>query len=255
MRKIDNYQLNSARTTLHLLALGEFGLAVGKLLQELVPWTVVIASSFEELVDMPEVQTSCALALVSWRPASHLCHLLNKMSYTYQINFIPAVLSSPYLELGPVVIPQKSACYACYERRFLQHTEFPQLYKQLYTYYDTHPLAGPAGYLPPFIYLAATRLAQLVEQSLESPEQVAGYHWRWNLINAEVLQGTVVGVHGCPFCGLRCDEQRRSHQAMREYLCQVFTWDAAHGASASGHVQDSEDRQLLIASPERKGEH
>lgn len=220
-------QASDRPVVLPILAPDEFGQAVSEALQELAPWTVQMTFSIEQFLKIPDLPGAQAYMLVVGHPASRLCHILNDLSYAHRVPFLPAIISSPYLEIGPLVIPGSGACYACYECRFLQHTPLPQVHKRRYQYYDTHALSDPVGYLPPLALLTATRLAQLLVQGLEQPGHAGGYYWRWNIMQAEAHQSHVVGVHGCMYCGLKCDEKGRSFQEMQGHLRRVLPWNSA----------------------------
>lgn len=220
-------QTSDRPVVLSILAPDEFGQAVGEALQELVPWAVQMTLSIEQFLKTPDLPGAQAYLLVAGYPASRLCHILNDLSYTHQVPFLPAIISSPYLEIGPLVIPGSGACYACYECRFLQHTALPQVHKRRHQYYDTHPIPDPVGYLPPLAFLTATRLVQLLVQGLERPGHAGGYYWRWNIVHAEAHQSHVIGMHGCMYCGLKRDEKGRSFQAMQGYLRRILPWGSA----------------------------
>lgn len=227
MIRKDLAQANDSSVVLSILAPDEFGQAVSEALQELVPWTVQMTRSIEQFLKIPALPGTQAYMLVAGYPASRLCHILNDLSYAHHVPFLPAIISSPYLEIGPLVIPGSGACYACYERRFLQHTPLPQVHKRRYQYYDTRVISDPVGYLPPLVFLTATRLAQLLVQGLEQPGHAGGYYWRWNIMQAEAHQSHVVGGHGCMYCGLKRDEKGRSFQEMQGYLQGILPWGSA----------------------------
>jgi bacteriocin biosynthesis cyclodehydratase domain-containing protein len=148
------------------------------------------------------------------------------MSHAWRTPFIEAVMETPQLRVGPVVVPGKGACHACAERRALQHSPRPNEHRALREFYDANPEQGPQGFLPAFAEIAAVRLAQFVRQIGKDPVSVAGQVWRLNTIHRETVGSKVVGVHGCPRCGLKRDEATRSFASLRYEVAGLLRLDA-----------------------------
>ncbi|HYE72962.1 MAG TPA: TOMM precursor leader peptide-binding protein, partial [Blastocatellia bacterium] len=129
---------------------------------------------------------------------------------------------TPHLRVGPVVVPGKGACHACFELRETQHTPRPTEHKVLRDFYNAQTLVGPQGFLQAFADIAAIRLAQLVESLEQDETSIAGHVWRLNTINRDTVSGKVVGVHGCRHCGLGRDEQKRGFVELQRELLSIW---------------------------------
>lgn len=204
----------------HVLSIGAFGQAVAQYLRafrtDLVETTVT-----DDTIALPAVwPKSCAVILASWRPVPHLCELLNDLSFTWGRPFIPLVLDSTILRIGPIIIPNHGSCWTCWASRYRQHDAWRQERRVLLEHYASHPAAGPRGYLEPFAMVGASRLASILA-ALKDPSVPAGRIWQIDLITREMITGTVVGVNDCPQCGLHRPIAERSFFVMRrdlEYL-------------------------------------
>ncbi|HZU66451.1 MAG TPA: TOMM precursor leader peptide-binding protein [Ktedonobacteraceae bacterium] len=207
----------------HIVPVGAFGQAIADVLKELLPDVV-------ETKPDPGNKTSPALwpvarvnILAAWRPVPQLNRLCEGISYAWKKHFIPVVLEDRSLRVGPVVVPGMGACYRCYEKRLLQHSPRQAIHSALRSHYEAHPQSGPAGYLAPFAEIAAIRLAQFIARLDADPASEAGRLWQMDIITRQTLTARVVGVHGCPRCGLHRDEATRSYMPLQQELAQLLS--------------------------------
>ncbi len=208
-------------TAPHVLSIGAFGRAVAQYLRvfraDLVETIVT-----DDTIALPSVwPKSCAVIVASWRPVPHFCELLNDLSFTWGRPFIPLILDSTILRIGPVVMPNRGSCWVCWARRYSQHDAWRQERRVLLEHYASDPTAGPRGYLEPFAMIGASRLASILG-ALEDPNAPAGLLWQIDVITREITAGTVVGVHDCPKCGLHRPIAERSFSAMRRDLAYLW---------------------------------
>jgi bacteriocin biosynthesis cyclodehydratase domain-containing protein len=205
----------------HLLSVGTFGQAATTYLRGLRADIVETVVS-NDVVPLPELWPSArAMFIVAWRPVPHLCELLDDLSYTWQRPFVPVILDSTILRLGPVVIPGRGSCWGCWAQRFKQHAERPAEQAALWLYYASHVDSGPRGYLEPFALMAASRMAQVID-AIDSSTAPAGSTWEIDMMTRVITTGTVVGVHDCPRCGLHRTPSTRSFAVMREELAYLW---------------------------------
>lgn len=213
----------------HILSVGAFGQAVAEALGGLLP----DVSETRADLNYPPHPAFWPVAriqlLAAWRPVPRLSRLLDEMSHAWRTPFVEAVIETPNLRVGPVVVPGFGACHACAERRAVQHSPRPEEHRALREFYDTNPQQGPQGFLPVFAEIAAVRLAQFVRQLEGDPAAVAGRVWLLNTIHRYAVSSEVVGVHGCPRCGLKRNEATRSFVALRREVADLLALDAADG--------------------------
>lgn len=208
--------------SVHIISVGAFGNAVAAALKELLPdvqQTGVDAQNQSYPASWPTARVNI---LASWRPVPALQKLIDDISFAWKRPSITVVLNAPYLLIGPVVVPGSSACYSCYEKRYLQHSARQEVYRGLQAHYDQHPESGPQGYLPSLVHIAALRLAQNILQLDEDAASVAGNIWHMNTMTRYTFTARVVGVHACPRCGLQRDEATRSYLDMQKELSDIF---------------------------------
>src|SRR5262249_54040856 len=167
------------------------------------------------------------LLLAAWRPVRTLSRTLDEMSHAWRTPFIELVTETPYLRVGPVVVPGLSACSGCAERRARQHSQRPNEHQALREFYDANPEQGPHGFLPALAEIGAVQLAEFVRQLEHDPARAAGRVWRMNIVRRETTTGTVVGIHGCARCGLRRDEGTRSFERLARVTRHLLQRDAA----------------------------
>ena len=206
---------------IHILSVGPFGHAVATAFKELVPEVIGTALQGEGQTFPALWPTARLHILAAWRPVRGLSRAFDEMCHIWRTPFIEAVMEAPNLRVGPVVVPGSGACRTCFEKRTLQHASRPTQLVALWDYYDANPGRGPQGYLAPFVEIAALRLAQFVDE-LEYPGAAVGTVWELNLVSRQTSNGKVVGIHGCPRCGLGRNEATRSFAAMREELLDLY---------------------------------
>ena len=214
---------NARRSTpIQVITSGPFGVSVGLSLQELLPHVDVSEYSDALVKSEPEWPAGRTYILASWRPVPRLMESLNAMCYATGTPLLPAMVEGYQLVVGPAIVPGFGACHGCYELRMRQHCARQEARASLQRHYDLHPESGPKGHLRVFADLAAIRLAQLVQKLDRAPQEIAGDVWQLDLLTRQALSGHVIGVHGCRHCGLRRDEQSRSHALLETELAFLF---------------------------------
>jgi bacteriocin biosynthesis cyclodehydratase domain-containing protein len=224
------YETSSA--PLHVLSAGSFGRAVAQYLRAFRTDLVetVLAGDASAL---PAVSPkSGAVIIASWRPVPRFCELLDEFSFTRECPFVPVVLDSTILRIGPVVIPGRGSCWGCWARRYTQHDAWREERRVLLDHYASQPAAGPQGYLEPFAMIAASRLASVLGKLTDS-NPPAGNIWQIDVITREISIGTVVGVHDCARCGLHRTAAERNFSSMKSDL--EYLWSQPSGSEGNNH--------------------
>lgn len=212
----------------HVLSVGPFGQAVARYLTTLrhdVSETVVI----NNVLPLPETwPVSRMRLLVSWRPVPSLCQLLEETTFSSCRPFLPLMLDSTAMRIGPVVVPGSGCCWSCWVKRWRQHSEWPEAHSALLGYYASHPDNGPAGFLESFALIGAARLTEIIEE-IDSSEVQGGSMWQINLLTREIVTGVAIGFHDCPRCGLRREAAKRSYSGLQRELAYLWTHNSAEG--------------------------
>lgn len=208
---------------LHVFSMGAFGKAVAYYLKTLRAEVVerVITTAGTTFFDLsPQTSTSI---IAAGQPIPELCKLLEDRSFEYGRAFIPLVLDSANLIIGPVVIPGAGACWSCWNRRSIQHASHPDERLALLQHYSNGMNTGPVGYLESYALLGAARIAQILN-SFDSPSGIAGYVWQIHVITREIVTSKVTGIHDCPRCGLGRRAPTRTFAELQHEL--AYLWES-----------------------------
>lgn len=205
----------------HIVSVGRFGEAVARYLSKMI-------------TDLIETQGTFCATSTSWPTATvHIvatcsacldpCYLYESMSYDQGLPFIPLVMDSRALVLGPVVVPGDNGggCWSCSVMRSRQHSPLGRYKTIISEYYRSHSDAGPQGYLEPFAMMGAARLSAMID-ALAVPSTVAGKIWQIDLLSLRVTEGTAIGIDNCPRCGLHRPQLTRSVTDMRSALHHLW---------------------------------
>lgn len=205
----------------HLLSVGNFGTAIGEYLKAFR--TDIVETVTTDGTLQPYAWPVARIRLVAaWRPVPHLCELLNELCHKQQVPFVPVILDSAVLQLGPIIVPGGGSCWSCWVRRCQQHSSWCDEQTAVLQYYASNPHSGPQGYLEPFALMAATRMVETID-ALDSSTAIPGYIWQMDVITRRAMTGKMVGVHDCRRCGLRRIASARGFADMEQELSFLWT--------------------------------
>lgn len=205
--------------SVHLLSVGPFAKAVAGWLKTFRHDVIETALTDEHAVQ-PGIARITVVA--AWRPVSGLCELLDTLSFEWQRPFVPLIVESSILRMGPVVMPGRGACWQCWQQRARQHSEWALAQSALLQHYASAPQAGPQGFLEPFAVMAATRIAQVIED-LDSQSAMPGFIWQIDMLSRAITTAVAIGIHDCPRCGLHQPLAELSFAAMQRDLAHLWT--------------------------------
>lgn len=215
-----NAQATLASPRLHVVRVGSFGKAVVKYLK-------MLHSTFEtldwpdHLADDPTTWPQSEICvLVSWKPLTRLCQAIDDMSFDRKTSFMPVVIDSSWLTLGPIIVPEFGGCWHCWELRLQQHGILNHEKAQLLKTYNDNISYGPRGFPTPVAMIAAARIAEMLD-ARDGLRSIAGSFWHLNLFTGETSKGTLSGVDGCIRCGLRRPLHERTFRELQGELAFV----------------------------------
>jgi bacteriocin biosynthesis cyclodehydratase domain-containing protein len=220
-----------------VVPVGSFGRAVAKYLALICPGTTeIVAPGSGCSIDQMPVGGCGVLAVAAWRPVPSMVKSLCQLSQAARWPFIPLIVESSSLRLGPVIVPGISGCWDCWLLRAKQHAPSDKEQSALWSYYETHPEIGPRGFLESFAMLGASEIIS-ASRRCEGSAEAAGYIWEMNTFTRDVSTGRLVGVDDCPHCGLQRDLRERTFVELRQSLAflwksDIRTADEAAGSSA-----------------------
>jgi bacteriocin biosynthesis cyclodehydratase domain-containing protein len=206
----------AAKPSVLLFSAGAFGNAVARYLGVSFSDLTQIDASTPAMPDVNEcIADVCVIA--SRRPLTGMLETIDTIFHQQQRTFVPLIVDSTVLRLGPIVVPGSGSCWTCWQRRSLQHAARPEETAMVSNYYETHPDAGPDGYLEPFAMMGAARITQVLEASKSLASQ-AGHVWQIDMMTRLITTSIVEGVHDCPRCGLHRPPETRSFADMQREL-------------------------------------
>lgn len=205
-----------------MISVGAFGMAVGRYVRRLYPNIHEMTRGDISVTDGRHWPAFDLVILAASRPAPRLCERLDEISQRRRAPFIPLLVESGALRLGPVIVPGDSGCWRCWERRSQQHCAYPQERSALLEWYDAHPQVGPRGYLEAFAVIGAARIAQTITEVNRSAGSAAGTIWQLHMFTSKVSTGLLLGIDGCPICGLNRGLTTRTYLEMQQSLKEMW---------------------------------
>ncbi|MGF7050660.1 bacteriocin biosynthesis cyclodehydratase domain-containing protein [Paenibacillus sp. DS2015] len=195
-----------------IFSIGKFGDAIWKFLNDsgIQSNHVVLKNECELLIPS---NLSGVLFIANYQSIS-LLRQLDVEVHKQSIPFIPVILDSPLLVVGPVIIPGNEGCYHCYHQRIMQHHPNAELTRSVQQHYNDQQIEGVQGYHPADVILIGSLLKKIVE----SPELFQGKFFLLNEVTRELNCSSVTGVHNCPRCGLQRDEATRGYLGLAQHL-------------------------------------
>lgn len=206
---------------LHVVCVGAFGKTVAKCLASLHLSVRETHSDGSVSIDLDEWPTVGVEVIAASKPVPDLCNFIDRYSREHGRPVIPLVLDSSVLRLGPIIVPGIGGCWRCWQMRSLQHAKLLPERIALLQFYEANRLVEPQGFLEPFAMIGAVQIASAI-QSRDHLNQIAGNIWQIDLFTREVTTGYLVGVDGCPYCGLDRPLDSRSYAEMQTKLAYLW---------------------------------
>ncbi|MBB5061067.1 bacteriocin biosynthesis cyclodehydratase domain-containing protein [Granulicella aggregans] len=184
-----------------------FGEDVYCYLAQLCPDVTFLRVAFASPFDGPMPSDFDAFLVVASAQAAELCTLFDDLAHRQAKPLLTLLIEENCLRLGPLVMPRSGPCWQCAYRRQQQHTQVASD-RGLSNASASMAAAQPTALdmqekiFQPILLLAAARIAHLL-RTIDNGCAVAGSVWQMNLLTLQVQQSTVVGIHGCPKCGLQ----------------------------------------------------
>ncbi|MDT0448777.1 cyclodehydratase [Streptomyces hesseae] len=104
---------------------------------------------------------------------------------------------------GPVVVPGRTACYACYRKRAAQHAGSARHYDM-----DAALSGLPEGFGPQHVAVASGLLELALGEIAEGVMGIGGTVRTVNIVSGAVQAAATVSVNLCPRCGDRFAKAR-----------------------------------------------
>lgn len=201
-------------TQVHIYAVGSFGASVAHVLRLYIPsLAITYSAEMGQVLDEPFSGAATDVLAVA-DPSVANTAAFSRLCYTRSSISIPLVLQPDSLWLGPVMGPRRGPCWHCAMRRYKQHTR-PR---------DTgQPKAGNTQKeFPNLLPLVSSAIWHLihVSQLRLSP---AGFVWRMDLNNREIIGRKVIVVDRCDLCGLGRGGWDISTKQMRESISYLYS--------------------------------
>jgi len=207
-----------AARSIYVIGVGPFGIDVAQRITDDLAGSSMLALQAEEPLDSAALPTANLYLLATWRPVPRLAAALGSCAALWRVPWLPIILDGPTLRVGPGVAPGSAGCLDCAERRLRQHSGTADVTAALRAHYLTRPDEGPTGYLSTMATLAAATGAELALELLSEPSTAAGRLFQFGTTSQRSSSSQVVGIHGCPRCGLGRPERDRSWRELSDEL-------------------------------------
>jgi bacteriocin biosynthesis cyclodehydratase domain-containing protein len=212
--------------TLYLFS-GEFGRAVVERLHPSAPGPMQDIGDGTHPSLWPHADL-IVLATASDRP--RIAEAVDRTAFLRGVPWLSIVGRATEIQVGPVVVPGRTPCHRCSEKRRRQHGLVPP------TQVSAERSAGPQPTRPAefvllrhhvslAVALADQALAQM--QGLPVDHEVAATVRTFNVINGAVTAGAVVAVDNCDRCRGRFGPREETRQALWDRLEEALEVDPA----------------------------
>jgi len=207
--------------TIQVIALGPFGEAVARHLSYLGPKTRITHLKHNlEVKNVLMSEVSCVV-IASWRPVPQLCRELSDLTCERKIDFLPIILGSGAMYIGPLVRAGQGGCWNCYEARIHRHQTPTNDQDKLADFYSSNISVGPQGYVEPLAQIAGGCSTYLLREAEKG--SVVPSLYRYNLLARTLDSSVLLGVHNCVDCGLHRTADARSFAEMRRVLSPLWS--------------------------------
>ncbi|WP_077706052.1 hypothetical protein [Virgibacillus dokdonensis] len=200
---------------IHMFTNGPLSKEVSQILKKNISTTTSIEISEAIILNNPDLEAAELIVVISDNPCVSFCKKISDYSYKEKKIFVPIIIDQPNVIIGPIWRSAEDACYHCYIDRILQHSPVSQVLKEVWQFYDHNLQTFSTGYHPSEpSFLASWLLGNLSNCFSDVRGQVI----QLNLVTREPISSQVIGVHGCPRCGLGREEKTRGYIHIQEEL-------------------------------------
>ncbi|MFI6597076.1 TOMM precursor leader peptide-binding protein [Nonomuraea sp. NPDC050536] len=138
------------------------------------------------------------IVLATDRERARLAEGVDYAAHAWRLPWFPVHLSATEVHCGPVVVPGRTACHACYVKRRAQHGRAPEQGEQ-----------APSGYPEHHVGIAAAFARQAIEEARAEPDPgtLGATVRRFGQVDGITQAGPVVAVDRCPRCRTRGEQE------------------------------------------------
>lgn len=169
---------------------GDFGMELIKHIETNLHFHTTV-SNFQTIDTNSHLEKLPEATIYTLATSTYTSNLYKSIDYhIYQRggHWIPIVYDHPYLRVGPIFNPQKGMCYYCFEQQLQSNTNLTNYLKAMYSYYDSHPVSGPNGFLPPFLGWTRAMYSYILHQFLEVEGYQLGTYYQLNVTNQHITK-------------------------------------------------------------------
>lgn len=177
-----------------ILASGDFGAEVAERLANLYPATVQNIDSGTHPSLWPHADLMI-LAAASERP--RVADAVDRTAFIRAVSWFPVFARPTDLQCGPVVVPGRTACYRCFERRRAQHRHGASGPGA-----DRGAAGVPTGYARHHVGVAVALARRALAEAADGPsaDSLGATVRTFNQISGAMSEVPVVAVDGCRRC-------------------------------------------------------
>jgi bacteriocin biosynthesis cyclodehydratase domain-containing protein len=152
----------------------------------------------------------------NWRPSceglviaamcyedEELCDIIDSSARGGGAAWLPIFMDHPFLQVGPLIFPDRPGCYRCFRRRRAQHETHTDLMEKMRKERISRSASIPGGYFQHHASIAAGLAWELThtEKPQGSPDLGgAGTVLAWNVSTGHGRSERLIGCHRCQRC-------------------------------------------------------
>jgi bacteriocin biosynthesis cyclodehydratase domain-containing protein len=178
---------------LALAGSGHFGRRVVDMLDELYLASLRVPA--DNLGDAFASDAAAVVLALSW-PSPETCRRADELAYATGKPWLPVIAEHPVLRAGPLIVPPRAPCFACFQARRWQHDSERRTTAALLAAAERGTaergtVAGPGGYLPHHARLASAAAATLLDGNL------AGQVIAYDVLDGSIGRNPVIACDDC----------------------------------------------------------
>jgi bacteriocin biosynthesis cyclodehydratase domain-containing protein len=212
--------MESYSPVLQAVPVGEFGDSVLEYLSQLGEDVHVTPTTSTFAVIEPSSLVTCTV-LIAPSPDPPLCVDIEHQSLSQGVAFVPAIIDGDILRIGPLSIPGSQGCWSCWINRTRQHCTDGRPAKNMSEPLTSGSVGRQEHFWEPQALIAAACVQEVVS-ALRAHRAASGQIREFNCLTHASRQGVVIGIHGCPVCGLKMKPQSRTYVGLQEAL--TYLW-------------------------------
>jgi bacteriocin biosynthesis cyclodehydratase domain-containing protein len=180
-------------------------------------FSIITLPSLEPKLVPYDMGASVIYMPISARPIYAYCRKIDDLSFASGAGFLPAVLETSKIYVGPFIRPGSTPCWECWEERFNSQHPFAAERRQLLTHYDAAKYLPTVGFMPYTVTATAAMLALILTGDCPSEARVCSVSVI-DIFDHNVTTDYYVGRHLCSKCSVARHYKDRTITSLVDFV-------------------------------------